>query len=173
MRYLLLVAAKYRNLTLIALAVHLGDDGKTFFARAAGFDLRHREEEALQKVDAERQHGAYLVRGLKALSHDLHAALVRVGHGVRHDLALVGVGVDAADDGKVDLDVVGRELKKTALVAVAAAVVVERERTRAATDRLLDAQRLGVEALFLRDLNDDARQDRGVARGVFRKLIGR
>ena len=92
---------------------------------------------------------------------------MRVGHGVRHDLALVGVGVDAADDGKVDLDVVGRELEKAALVAVAAAVVVERERTRAAT------QRLGVEALFLRDLNDDARQDRGVARGVFRKLIGR
>lgn len=98
---------------------------------------------------------------------------MRVGHGVRHDLALVGVGVDAADDGKVDLDEVGRELEKAALVAVAAAVVVERERTRAATDRLLDAQRLGVEALFLRDLNDDARQDRGVARGVFRKLIGR
>ena len=36
-------------MTLIALAVHLGDDGKTFFARAAGFYLRHREEEALQK----------------------------------------------------------------------------------------------------------------------------
>ena len=151
--------------------MHLGDDGKTFFARAAGFDLRHREEEALQKVDAERQHGAYLVRGLKALGHDLHAALVCVGHGVRHDLALVGVGVDAADDGKVDLDVVGRELEKAALVAVAAAVIIQRE--GAAADRLLDAQRLGVEALFLRDLNDDARQDRGVARGVFRKLIGR
>lgn len=126
MRYLLLVDAKYRNLTLVALAVHLGDDGEALFACAAGFDLRHREEEALQKVDAERQHGAYLVRGLKALGHDLHAALVRVGHGVRHDLALIGVGVDVADDGKVDLDVVGRELEKAALVAVAAAVVVER-----------------------------------------------
>ena len=102
MRYLLLVAAKYRNLTLVALAVHLGDDGKTFFARAAGFGLRHREEEALQKVDAERQHGAYLVRGLKALGHDLHAALVRVGYGVRHDLALIGVGVDVFDFDKAD-----------------------------------------------------------------------
>ena len=50
MRYLLLVAAKYRNLTLIALAVRLGDNGKTFFARAAGFDLRHREEESLAVI---------------------------------------------------------------------------------------------------------------------------
>ena len=65
------------------------------------------KEEALQQIDAEREDRFDLLGRFQPLCHDLHPTLVRVRDRVRHDLALVGVGVDVTDDGEVDFDVVG------------------------------------------------------------------
>lgn len=106
---------------------------------------RHRagtaEEIALEQVRAERSRGAQLRCGLDALRNDLHAALMRIGYDVAHDLLLVRVAFDAADDGNVDLDEIRVERDEVALIAVAAAVIVEREGTGAAEDVLRAAPR--------------------------------
>lgn len=68
-----------------------------------------------------------------------------------------------ADDGEVDLDVIRREFEQAALVAVAAAIVVERECAGAAGNIALGLESVQIESLFLRDLDDKMRQQMGEA----------
>ena len=77
-----------------------------------------------------------------------------IGHDVLHDLLLVRVGIDAADDGDIHLDEPGRKLQQAVLVGKAAAVIVQREHAGEARRMALGLQRFVVNLLFLGDLND-------------------
>ena len=77
------------------------------------------------------------------------------------------------DDGEVDLDVIRREFEQAALVAVAAAIVVERERAGAAGNIALGLESVQIKPLFLCDLDDKMRQQMGEAAEVFLLLLVR
>lgn len=105
------------------------DDIQRFGCDGGGHGCRAAEVVALQQVHAQVDDLAQLDLFLDALGEDLHTAGVGVGHDVRDDLLLVEILLDAADDGEVDLDVLGRQFQQIELVAVAGAVVIQREGT--------------------------------------------
>lgn len=101
------------------------------------------EVEALQQVHAEVDDLAQFSVVLNALRNQLHTAGVGIVYDIGNDLLFVAVGVDAADDGNVDLDVPGSQRQKVQLVAVAAAVIIQREGAGEARHVPLPFQRIG------------------------------
>ena len=92
---------------------------------------------------------------------------MRIGYDVAHDLLLVRVAFDAADDGNVDLDEIRIERDEVALIAVAAAVIVERIQTGQHRGAPLHVQYFEVEILLLGDLDDDIASDAAHAAAHF------
>ena len=62
---------------------------------------------ALQHVNAQTKQGLQFCLGFQTFCNDLHITLVRIVDNVRHDLLLVLVGVNAADDTNIHLDIMG------------------------------------------------------------------
>ena len=92
---------------------------------------------------------------------------MRIGYDVAHDLLLVRVAFYAADDGNVDLDEIRVERDEVALIAVAAAVIVERIQAGQHRGAPLHVQYFEVEILLLGDLDDDIAADAARAAAHF------
>ena len=98
------------------------------------------ETEALKQIDIELEYRVDFLRRFESLCDDEHLTRVCVGDDICHDLLLVRVSVDAADDREVDLDVFRRELQKILFTAVAASVVIQGEGAGKARCSSLDLQ---------------------------------
>lgn len=93
-----------------------------------------------------------------------------VGDNVRDDLLLVDVGVNAADDGNIHLEVVRGEQKQVVAVAVPAAVIIQRKDRGSAQLTALDGKHLRHRFFFLGNLDDHFFQHRGKLTAKIRKI---
>lgn len=101
------------------------------------------ETEALKQIDIELEYLVDFLRRFESLCDDEHLTRVCVGDDICHDLLLIRVSVDAADDREVDLDVFRRELQKILFTAVAASVVIQGEGAGKAGVPLLTSREAG------------------------------
>ena len=80
---------------------------------------------ALQEINIQFQYLQKFSWSFQTLGNDFHASLMCIGNNIFYDLLLVRIGVDIADDGKIQLDIRRCKLQKRFFIAVSAAVVIQ------------------------------------------------
>ena len=73
---------------------------------------------ALQEINIQFQYLQKFSWSFQTLGNDFHASLMCIGNNIFYDLLLVRIGVDIADDGKIQLDIRRCKLQKLSLIHI-------------------------------------------------------
>ena len=132
---------------------HPVDDVRGFLGQWRRDCCRAGQTVALQQVHAQLQHLAQLGRGLHTLGQHQNVPGPRVVHQAGEELLLVRIGINAADNGDIHLDIAGGYGQQAAAVAVAAAVIVQRKDAGSSDHGAFPLQLGGIQLFFLGDLH--------------------